>query len=100
LAFAGEISYKLDTASFEEKRQIFHALNVSALLEKIEGRKVFPVQCAIEPQPVEFIINNTSTCANFLNPLEDEGEKSDQQGGDLQDQQADYDSQHHPGQHV
>ncbi len=61
LSFADEIGYKLDTASFEEKRQIFHLLNVSALLEKTDGKKIFHVQCAIEPQPERFIIGKICT---------------------------------------
>jgi site-specific DNA recombinase len=63
-AFAAEIRGRLDTATYQEKVQLFHILNVTGLLELTEAGKVLHVQCIIRPDDDTFMIDSTLTRPN------------------------------------
>lgn len=56
--FASEIRDRLDTASIEEKKQLFHILNIAGMLEVQERERILHVQCIIRPIPDQFMLPN------------------------------------------
>ncbi len=60
-AFAADIRGRLDTASYQEKAQLFRVLNVTGRLTIEGGRRVFNVQCVLRTKPDKFVLKNAST---------------------------------------
>jgi len=58
-AFAAEIHDRLDDPTFDQKRQLFHMLNVTGWVVLEDGNRVFNVQCRISPHTQSFMLDNT-----------------------------------------
>jgi hypothetical protein len=60
--YCDSIRDRVDTASFDEKRQLIELLDVRGKLAIENGEKVVYVTCLLEPQPVSLALTSHSLC--------------------------------------
>ena len=68
--YCNSIRDRVDTASFDEKRQLIELFDVRGKLAIENGEKVVHVTCLLEPQPVSLALTSHSSNLHWQNSFE------------------------------